>query len=153
MSQHWSVRGLLSAHNKIHTDIESECKQVNLYPILTQSGNFQGKDEHFVLSLDLLKQFDYYLFIDQRLSSTVSKLGWFLDYFWGRINTDKCYKYSPKKYVHIQRIKVNINCQYITMDPLKPYRSWFFNPSKRQRQRKDILSNPFILQQCHSTYL
>ena len=34
VSQCWFVKCLLSAHNKKHTDIESECKQVNFYPYL-----------------------------------------------------------------------------------------------------------------------
>ena len=46
VSQCWFVTCLLLDHNKKHADIESEHKQVN-YLILTQTGNFQEKDEHF----------------------------------------------------------------------------------------------------------
>ena len=58
VSQCFFVKCLLSAHNKKHTDIEGEHKQVN-YLILTQTGNCQEKDEHFYMSLDLLRLLDY----------------------------------------------------------------------------------------------
>ena len=49
VSQCCFVKCLLSAHNKKHTDIEGEHKQVN-YLILTQTGNCQEKVSIFIMS-------------------------------------------------------------------------------------------------------
>ena len=63
VSQCWFVTCLLLAHNKKHTDIEREHKQVN-YLILSLTGNCQEKDECFYLVIGSAKTVQLLVLMD-----------------------------------------------------------------------------------------